>query len=150
MLMLITTTALDSREFHTLTHTPRPSELDEHTQCIRQATKIIDTQWEELSQEDREFFRGLARDLVDPPPVGIFTRLRLAFLVLRAGLDSFSEYMDEAVRLKETLLDVIEREHPDYDEIMTATVTEALNSTLPSMSSKEFRERLGLSDNHQL
>jgi hypothetical protein len=138
--------ALPREQVLALARAPRASKLKEMTQALRQVTWSITGNWEQLSPDEKDILRHLAHEIAEPKPVGFLKTARAVLWLMFAGYDSLAEYIKAFDAFKDAVLDVLEREHPEYGSTMANAVTEAMESSSPPMTAGEFRGWLGVSD----
>lgn len=139
--------ALPRKQVLALARAPRPSKLKEMAQVLRHATWSITGKWEQLSPDEKDILRHLAHELAEPKPAGILKTFRAVLWLMRAGYDSMADYIKAFEAFKDVLLDVIEREHPEYEATMANAVAEAIKSSSSPMTAGEFRGWLGIPEN---
>ncbi|NET90381.1 MAG: hypothetical protein F6K45_20180 [Kamptonema sp. SIO1D9] len=145
-------TALNNSEIQEISQ-PRQvssSRLQYLARKIEALSVAVETKWNEFSPQERELIEALIYDLIELSQsnenwfADFFKRLFIAWVLLRTDLDSFLRYQNAVQRLKNSVLDAIEKSHPDYEEKIAAALEEALveidNS--PAMTQDEFSEWL--------
>lgn len=108
--------------------TRKASRISWATDAMVRVTRAVEHEWDVLPECDRELLRGVARLFVTPPRQSITTRVRFAWWRLRSDMSELEEFILAGVRLRDALLDVVEREHPKYDAFVADALAEAVRS----------------------
>ena len=109
---------LESGQVEALTKAPHVSMVTEITECLRLWTESVE-RWEMLSSEDQKGFRKLARILDNPPRVGFLQRLKVSWVIIRAGVEAYDEYREAFLKFREALQTVLERENRTFEMALT-------------------------------
>lgn len=101
---------------------------------IKQKANIIKNEWRNFSPDEREAWRKLAYDLIEPAPVPatglksflvqIRVRIYMIFIKATGQKDAFYECGDALDCLVDNILDAIERESYSYQQELLATLEE--------------------------
>jgi hypothetical protein len=111
----------------------------------------VENKWQYFSPKERELLESLIYSSMAHPEgknntfiSSFLTRLSLAWILIKGETDSLTEYLQARSRLKNAVLDAIERENPTYNQVMTEVVKDALDESeeSPLMTSDEFKEWL--------
>lgn len=111
----------------------------------------VENKWQYFSPKEQELLESLIYSSIAHPEgknntfiSSFLTRLSLAWILIKGETDSLTKYLQALSRLKNAVLDAIERENPTYNQVMTEVVKEALDESeeSPLMTSDEFKEWL--------
>lgn len=115
---------------------------------IRRAAKVIKKEWKNFSPEDREMLKSLAYDLIEPRPwcldnLWLKLQARVYMLFIRATGQEQALYfcLDALDCLIDNILDAVERENPDYQQVLLDTLEEV--STNPGAGEPVDADRRG-------
>lgn len=113
------------------------------------ATKV-EKEWSDFSPEERNLIEAIIYEsITERTNIRSFIsnlsfRLSLAWILIKGETDALIEYFNALQRLKVVVLNAIEREHPEYEQKMTAALQSALAESVNSsaMTTEEFRDWL--------
>lgn len=113
------------------------------TSTMLRIAHVVEQSWERICDPERDLLRELARMMANPPRPSILGRVRFAAWAFRsAGEEEMREFFAAGDRLKEVLLDAIEREHPNYADFVARGLSEALDGRSTAVASDKISEWL--------
>lgn len=123
--------------------TTNASEILELVTFANELAVDVETGWEELPIELQEVLTKLAyRELNPGFRRRAVARLRYTVLVLRGEEEVLNKLWNATNRLRESVLDAIERSNPEYQEDLTQAIKGALGDTdVRTMNAEQSHER---------
>jgi cation transport regulator ChaB len=148
---MVTANAITADQLTALIHprTTKASQLYELTRRAYDLEKEVREHWTQLPAEKRDLFKAVAYAAVEPKKdlqtllLDLVGSAVVAWALIRGEKEALLAYTNACNALSQTILDAIEREHPDYEPTVTAAVEEAVNDNpYPAMDADEFRSWL--------
>lgn len=117
---------------------------------LARSALALATKVEDFSPEERNLIEAIIYEsITERTNIRSFIsdlsfRLSLAWILIKGETDALIEYFNALQRLKVVVLNAIEREHPEYEQKMTAALQSALAESANSsaMTTEEFRDWL--------
>lgn len=109
------------------------AELERAAMLMRRDARIVQTQWNDLSVEQREFLTAWAYRMIDPPRTFMTSfailvgRAYRAILMLRGAEQQFVEFGSALITLVESILENAEQENPDYQSMVQQAISDIGN-----------------------
>lgn len=107
---------------------------------------VVERDWWRLAEPEKELLRWLAEQMTNPPRRNVLSRVRFAlkglYWAFRADDGDVHEFVLAFERLKDALLDAIEREHPAYDSFVAGGLADALSGAGQVVSREQLSERI--------
>lgn len=131
------------------------SKFDEIAARLRRAAKLVKEKWDNFSDEDREFLKQLAYELIEPPKRDWLYLVRLIrakiswHFMSTSEQEAFKSCIEALDVLVENILDAVERQDPGYQAVLSDTLEQLYSSETESkvIEVEETREWLrNLSD----
>ena len=128
----------------------RPSELQQLTFVLERLALLVEQQWEQLSDLEREALVAIVYETIKSSEkernviVDLWRRISFAWMLINSGEESFVAYRNAVQRFVNRVLDRVERSHPEYELQVSQALQEVLDDSENSlvMTQDEFEEWL--------
>ena len=148
---MITANTITANQLSVLLYprTVKASRLYELTRLARALDKEIREQWTNIPVEKRELLKAMAYSSIEPKKdlqtvfLALVGAIVVAWALIRGEKEALLTYVDACNSLIQSILDAIEREHPDYEPTVAHALDEAINNNpYPAMGANEFQSWL--------
>ncbi|WP_204106708.1 MULTISPECIES: hypothetical protein [Spirulina sp. CCY15215] len=126
------------------------SQLQKFTTVLDRLTVLVEQQWNQLSDCDREVLIAIVYDAIESSKKGknivlnFWRRVSFAWMLIKSGEESFVAYRNAVQRFINSVLDKVERSHPEYELQVSQALQEVLEDSQNSlvMTQDEFEKWL--------
>ncbi|MEA5471497.1 hypothetical protein [Spirulina sp. 06S082] len=124
--------------------------LQKFTIVIEHLTVLVEQQWDKLPDLEREALIAIVYDAIESSEkekniiLNFWRRISFAWMLINSGEESFVAYRNAVQRFINSVLDKVERSHPEYELQVSQALQEVLEDSQNSlvMTQDEFEEWL--------